>query len=162
MEYYAPQGTPHNPSDICRGEVTEIFPSEGLSIITDTHLIIDVLHPITYGHPIRLNRDGEWISTDNCECIVDQQDHGVHRQSDIFKAVVDDAKEVFYTSPLKDSLFASSIEEESNNGGLVPCLGGDVKQIAYGSVVKLCGRKKDGKPQAISQLREERKRRKED
>ena len=95
VEYYAPQGTPHNPSDICRGEVTEILPSEGLNIITDTHLIIDGLHPITYGRPIRLNREGEWISTDNCECIVDRQDDGVRRQSGIFKAVVDDSKEAF-------------------------------------------------------------------
>jgi hypothetical protein len=60
-------------------EVTEILPSEGLNIITDTHLIIDRLHPITYGHPIRLDREGEWISTDNCECIVDRQDDGVRR-----------------------------------------------------------------------------------
>jgi hypothetical protein len=146
VEYYAPQGTPHDPSDICRGEVTEIFPSEGLSIITDTHLIIDGLHPITYGRPIRLNREGKWISTDNCECIVDQQDDGVRRQSGIFKTALDDAKEAFYTSkeskPLKDPLFASSSEEESNDGGLVSCLVGDIKQIAYGSAVKLCGRKK--------------------
>ena len=124
MEYYAPQGTPHNPSDLCRGEVTEIFPSEGLSIITDTHLIIDGLHPITYGCPIQLNREGEWISTDNCECIVDRQDDEVRRQSGIFKAIVDNAKEAFYTSkeskPLKDQpLFASSSEEESNDGAVV-------------------------------------------
>jgi hypothetical protein len=79
----------------------------------------------------------------------------VRLQSDIFKAVVDDAKEAFYTSPLRDHLFASSSEEESNDGGLVSCLVGDVKLIAYGSAVKLCGRKKDGKRQAISQLREE-------
>jgi hypothetical protein len=39
----------------------------------------------------------------------------VRRQLGIFKAVVDDAKEAFYTSkeskPLKDSLFPSSSEE---------------------------------------------------
>jgi hypothetical protein len=39
---------------------------------------------------------------------------------------------------------------------------GEVKDIAYGLTVKLCGRKKDGKREAISQLREEQKRRKED
>ena len=132
MEYYAPQGTPHNPRDICQGKVTEIFPSEGLSIITDTHLIIDGLHPITYGRPIRLNREGEWISTDNCECIVDRQDDGVRRQSGKFKAVVDEAKEAVYASKesesklSKDRLFASSSEEESNDGGLVK---GGVKSV---------------------------------
>jgi hypothetical protein len=81
VEYCAPQETPHNPSDICQGEVTEILPSEGLNIITDTHLIIDGLHAITYGRPIRLDREGEWISTDNCECIVDRQDDGVRCHS---------------------------------------------------------------------------------
>jgi hypothetical protein len=95
VEYYALQGTLHNPSDICRGEVTEILPSEGLNTITDTHLIIDGLHPITYGHPIRLDREGKWISTDNCECIVDRQDDGVCHQSGKFTAVVDGANEAF-------------------------------------------------------------------
>ena len=120
MEYYAPQGTPFNPSDLCRGEITEIFPSEGLSIITSTHLIIDGLYPITYGRPIRLNREGEWTNTDNCECIVDRQEDGVRRQSGMFKAVVDTAKEAFYTSNESKQLedFASpSEEEESNDGG---------------------------------------------
>ena len=85
----------------------------------------------------------------------------MRRQSGKFKAVVDDAKEAFHTpkesesKSSKDPLFASSSEEESNDGGLVSCLVGDVKQIAYGLGVKLCGRKKDGKRQAISQLREE-------
>ena len=74
VEYYAPKGTPHNPRDICQGNVTEILPSEGLNIGTDTHLIIDGLHPITDGHPIWLEGVGEWINTDKCECVVDQQD----------------------------------------------------------------------------------------
>jgi hypothetical protein len=95
VEYFAPQGTPHNPSDICRGEVTEIMPSEGLNVITDTHLIIDGLHPVTYGRPIRVN-EGEWISSNLCECIVDRNKDGLHRQSGKFKAVVDEAKEAFY------------------------------------------------------------------
>jgi hypothetical protein len=38
----------------------------------------------------------------------------------------------------------------------------DVKQSAYGLVVKPCGLKQDGKQEAISLLREEQKRRKED
>ncbi len=148
VEYYAPQGTPHNPSDICRGEVTEILPSEGLNIITDTHLIIDGLHPITYGRPIRLSREGEWISTDNCECIVNRQDDRVRHQTGKFTAVVDDAKEAFYSKDLQ--LFPSSSEEESNEGGLVSCLVGDVKPSACGLVVRCCGLKQDGKREAMS------------
>ena len=105
VEYYAPQGTPHNPRDVCQGEVTEIFPSEGLNVITDTHLIIDGLHPVTYGRPIRVNK-GEWISSNLCECIVDRNKDGLRRQSGKFKAIVNDAKEAFY-------------EKESNSVGEV-------------------------------------------
>ena len=124
-------------------------------------MIIDGLHPITHGHPIRLNREGEWISTDNCECIVDRQDDGVHRQSGKFKAVVDEAKEAFYA--LKDSkLFHNSREVKSTEGGLVSCLVGDVRPSAYGLVVKPCGLKHDGIREAMSQSREEQKRRKAD
>ncbi len=91
----------------------------------------------------------------------------MRRQSGIFKAVVDNAKEAFYTlqesKPLKDQpLFASSSEEESNDGGLVLCLAAEVKQTAYGSVIRPCGLKQDGKREAMSQLREEGKRRKAD
>jgi hypothetical protein len=92
VEYYAPKGTPHNPRDICRSHVTEILPSEGLNIVTGIHLIIDGLYPITYGHTIQLDGEGEWISTDNCECIVDRQDDRVCSQSKKFKAVLDEAK----------------------------------------------------------------------
>lgn len=166
MEYYAPQGTPFNPSDLCRGEITEIFPSEGLSIITSTHLIIDGLYPITYGRPIRLNREGEWTNTDNCECIVDRQEDGVRRQSGMFKAVVDTAKEAFYTSNESKQLedFASpSEEEESNDGGFDIFSAGDVvAQTDFGSVIRPCGLKRDGKREAMSQLREKRKRIKAD
>ena len=85
----------------------------------------------------------------------------MRRQSGKFKAVADDAKEAYYTSK-ESKLFANSSEEESNEGGLFSGLIGDVKEIAYGSTVKLCRRKIDGTRKAISQLREERKRRKED
>ena len=71
VEYYAPNSTPGNPHDISQGHATEIFPSEGLSIIFNTHLIIDGLYPITYGHPSRLEGKGEWFNADKCECIVD-------------------------------------------------------------------------------------------
>jgi len=163
VEYYA-QGTPFNPSDLCRGEVTEIFPSEGLSIITDIHLLINGLYPITYGRPIRLNREGEWINADNCECIVDRQDDGVRRQSGIFKAVVDNATEDFYTKeskPLEDSDdSASPSEEESNDGAAVSCSVGEdvVAQTDFGGVFRPCGYKQDGKWEAISQSRKKEER----
>ncbi len=83
------------------------------------------------------------------------------RQSGKFRAVVDYAKEAFYA--LKDStLFLNSSEEESNEGGLVSFLVGDVKPSAYGLVVKPCGLKKYGKWEAMSRSREERKRKKAD
>jgi hypothetical protein len=150
VEYYAPEGTPHNPRDVCWGHVMEILPSEGLNIVSDIHLIIDGLYPITYGRPIRLDGEGEWISTDNCECIVDRQDDGVRHQSGKFKAVLDEAKQSFI-----EKMFASSSEEESKEGG-------DVEPSGFGLVVKPCGLKQDGKREAISQLREDQKRRKAD
>ena len=151
LEYYAPEGTPHNPHDICQGHVSEIFPSEGLTIILDTHLIIDGLHPITYGCPIRLEGVGEWINTNKCECIVDQQDDGVCHQSGNFKAVLDWAKQSFI-----EKMFAPSGEEESKEGGLVQnglvrVFVGDVKQIGY---------KQDRKREEIASTREACKRRK--
>ena len=105
MEYYDPQGTPHNPRDARRGEVTEILPSEGLNVMLDTHLIIDGLYPVTYGRPIRLDK-GEWISSNFYECIVGRRKDGLRRQSGKFKAIVNDAKEAFY-------------EKESNSVGEV-------------------------------------------
>jgi hypothetical protein len=88
------------------------------------------------GHPIRLDGEGEWISTDNCECIVDRQDDEVRRQSGKFIAVVDEAKEAFFDSNLK--LFPNSSEDESKESGLVSCLVGDVKATGFGSVYKPC------------------------
>ena len=82
----------------------------------------------------------------------------MRRQSGKFKAFLVEAKEAFYDS----KLFPNSSEEENNEGGLVSCLGGDVKPSAYGLVVKPCGLKQDGKREAISQSREEGKRRKAD
>ena len=105
VEYYDPQGTPHNPRDVRLGEVTEILPSEGLNVMLDTHLIIDGLYPVTYGRPIRLDK-GEWISSNFYECIVDRNKDGLRRQSGKFKAIVNDAKEAFY-------------EKESNSVGEV-------------------------------------------
>ena len=99
IKYYAPNSTPGNPHDICQGYVTEIFPSEGLQIITDTQLIIDGLSPITYGRPIRLEGKGEWFVSDKCDCIVGHQDDGtmvnVHQASRNFKAISEMAKKHF-------------------------------------------------------------------
>jgi hypothetical protein len=150
VEYYAPQGNPHNPHDICHGHVMEIFPSEGLSIIFDTHLIIDGLHPITYGRPIQLEGEGEWYNTDTCECYVGQQDDRVRRHSRKFKAISDGVKQSFYDSKW---LFASSSNKGSKEGGLVCVLVCDVKQTGYKS-----GPKQD----EIALMREDCKRRKED
>jgi len=84
----------------------------------------------------------------------------------MFKAVVDTAKEAFYTSNESKQLedFASpSEEEESNDGGVDIFSAGDVvAQTDFGSVIRPCGLKRDGKREAMSQLREKRKRIKAD
>ncbi len=68
-------------------------------------------------------------------------------------------------------LFPSFSEEESNEGGLVKggvkgglveCTEFEVKQTPSGSVRRPCGLIQDGKREALSQLREEQKRRKAD
>ena len=86
----------------------------------------------------------------------------MRRQSGMFKAVVDTAKEAFYTSNESKQLedFASpSEEEESNDGGFDIFSAGDVvAQTDFGSVIRPCGLKRDGKREAMSQLREKRKR----
>jgi hypothetical protein len=93
----------------------------------------------------------------------------VRRQSGLFKAVVDAAKEAFYTSKesklLEDSDdSASPSEDESNDFAVVSCSVGDdvVAQTDFGGVFRPCGYKRDGKWEAISQSRkkEERKWRK--
>ena len=90
----------------------------------------------------------------------------MRRQSGMFKAVVDTVKEAFYTSNESKQLedFASpSEEEESNDGGFEIFSAGDVvAQTDFGSVIRPCGLKRDGKREAMSHLREKRKRIKAD
>ena len=42
--------------NICKGNVTTILPSESLEVMTDIHLYIDGLVPMTYGHPFNLKK----------------------------------------------------------------------------------------------------------
>ena len=101
----------------------------------------------------------------------DEED-GMRRQSGIFKAVVDTAKEAFYTSKESKQLedFASSSEEESNDG-VDSCSVGDVvtaqtdfvtAQTDFGKVIRPLRLKRNGKREAKSQLREKHKRSKAD
>jgi hypothetical protein len=54
--------------NICKGTVSTIFPRDSLQIMTDVHVYIDGMIPITYGQPIRLV-GGEWFNSDNFNCI---------------------------------------------------------------------------------------------
>ncbi len=54
--------------NIFKGDVTTILPSESLEVMTDIHLYVDGLVPITYGRPIGFEK-GEFDSN-NCNCIV--------------------------------------------------------------------------------------------
>ncbi len=74
----------------------------------------------------------------------------MRRQSGKFKAVSEGAKQAFRDSK---RLFVSSSEEESEEGGLVLGLVGEVKRIGF---------KQDHKREEISLMREDLKRRKAD
>jgi hypothetical protein len=52
IEYYAPKAGVGDQYNICKGNVTTILPSESLEVMTDIHLYVDGLVPITYGRPI--------------------------------------------------------------------------------------------------------------
>ncbi len=39
--------------NICKGNVTTVLPIESLEVMTDIHLYVDRLVPITYGRPIQ-------------------------------------------------------------------------------------------------------------
>jgi hypothetical protein len=96
LQYYAPESAPEIPSNICKGRVTEILPSEGLDFISNTHLIVDGLTPIIYGPAIRFEENGKWFYTNNRICIVDCQKKramdNLHRISDIFNDIAKKAE----------------------------------------------------------------------
>jgi hypothetical protein len=58
IEYYVPKAVVGDQYNICKGNVTTILPSESLEVMTDIHLYIDGLVPITYGGPIQFE-EGE-------------------------------------------------------------------------------------------------------
>ncbi len=87
--------------NICKGNVTTILPSESLEVMTDIHLYIDGLVPMTYGTPIQFEK-GEWFDSNNCNCIVGDDEGApighVHRIFGQFSDITKRAKEQFFES----------------------------------------------------------------
>ncbi len=52
IDYYAPEALVGDQYNTCKGNVTTNLPSEYLEVMTDIHLFVDGLVPITYGQPI--------------------------------------------------------------------------------------------------------------
>ncbi len=69
VEYYAPESVVGDHFNICKGTVSTILPYDSLQEITDVHVYVDGMIPITYGRPIRFV-GGEWFNSDNCNFIV--------------------------------------------------------------------------------------------
>ncbi len=49
IEYYVPESVVGDPFNICKGTVSTILPNNSLQEMTEVHLYIDGLIPITYG-----------------------------------------------------------------------------------------------------------------
>ncbi len=52
VEYYAPGSVVGDQFNICKGTVSTIFPHDSLQVMTDVHVYVDGMIPITYGQPI--------------------------------------------------------------------------------------------------------------
>jgi hypothetical protein len=81
--------------------VTTILPRESLEVITDIHLYVGGLVPITNGRPIQF-KEGEWFDSNNCNYIVGDDKvatiGNVHRILGQFFDVTKKAEEQFFAS----------------------------------------------------------------
>jgi hypothetical protein len=48
VEYYAPGSVVGDHFHICKGTVSTIFPRDSLQVMTDVHVYVDGMIPITY------------------------------------------------------------------------------------------------------------------
>ncbi len=52
IEYYAPESVVGDHFNICKGTVSTILRRDSLQEMTDVHVYVDGMIPITYGRPI--------------------------------------------------------------------------------------------------------------
>ncbi len=52
VEYYAPESVVGDHFNICKGTVSTSLPRDSLQEMTDVHVYLDGMIPITYGQPI--------------------------------------------------------------------------------------------------------------
>ena len=94
VEYYAPESVVGDHFNICKGTVSTIFPRDSLQVMTNVHVYVDGMIPITYGRPIQFV-GGKWFNSDNCNFIVGD-DNGANlrrvlgRFSDIKKMAMEE------------------------------------------------------------------------
>ncbi len=53
IEYYVPEPVVGDHFNICKGTVSTILRRDSLQEMTDVHVYIDGMFPITYGQPIQ-------------------------------------------------------------------------------------------------------------
>ncbi len=69
VEYYATESVVGDHYNICKGTVSTVLPRDSLQEMTDVHVYVDGMIPITYGGPIRFVGGG-WFNSDNCNFVV--------------------------------------------------------------------------------------------
>jgi hypothetical protein len=67
VEYYVLNSVVSDHFNICKGTVSTIVPRDSLQVMTDVHVYVDGMIPITYGQSIQLV-GGEWFNSDNFNC----------------------------------------------------------------------------------------------
>ncbi len=100
VEYYAPESVVGDHFNICKGTVSTILPRDSLQEMTDVHVCIDGMIPITYGRPIRFV-GGKWFHSDNCNCnfiVGDDNGANLHRILGRFSDIKKRATEEFIES----------------------------------------------------------------
>ncbi len=98
IEYYAPESDVSDHFNICKGTVSTILRRDSLQEMTDVHVYVDEMFPITYGQPIRF-AGGEWFNSVNCNFIVgDDNGANLRRISGRFSKIEKRAMEEYIES----------------------------------------------------------------
>jgi hypothetical protein len=98
IEYYVHEAVVGDQYKFGKGNVTTILPNESIQVMTDVHLFIDGLVPITYGRPIQFE-EGKWFFSSNCNCILDgDKSATICRLSGHFLDIAKRAEEEFFAS----------------------------------------------------------------
>ena len=98
IEYYATESVVGDHFNICKGNVSTILRHDSLQEMTDVHVYVAGMIPMTSGRPIRFV-GGEWFNSDNCNFIVgDDNGANLHRILGRFSEIKKRAMEEYIES----------------------------------------------------------------